>query len=316
MRITAAGSLPGDDFRGALATMAEHLPEVLPWPELPARGIGSGMIGRVIGLVDGLGFDVQPSGWRLTAHPGAEQRRAAAQWRRDLDDAEELLHGFDATLTVAVAGPWTLASAIERPRGDVLLADHGARREMAQALQAAVAQLGKELARRLPAAEVWWQIDEPALPAVRDGKIPTASGFSRHRGVSEADLVGALGPLADGALLHCCAPGRWLDVARRCGFAGASVDSRLVDLDDLAAWCDERRGLVLGVVDTAHPPQSVDDLVRVGLEPLRQIQTGAGANLILGTACGLAGWNPRDVVRQVEALRRAAALVEEALGRG
>ena len=27
MKITAAGSLPGDDFRGALAAMAEHFPE-------------------------------------------------------------------------------------------------------------------------------------------------------------------------------------------------------------------------------------------------------------------------------------------------
>ncbi len=316
MKITAAGSLPGDDFRGALAAMAEHFPEVLPWPELPARGIGSGMIGRVIGLIDGLGFDVRPSGWRLTAHPGAEQRRAAAQWRRDLDDAEELLHGFAATLKVAIAGPWTLASSIELPRGDVLLADHGARREVSQALQAAVAQLGQELARRLPAAEVWWQIDEPSLLAVRDGKIPTASGFSKHRGVTEPDLVEALRPLATGAVLHCCAPGRWLDLARRCGFAGASVDSRLVDLDDLAAWCDERRGLVLGVVDTTRPPQGVDDLVRAGVGPLRQIQADAGTDLLLGTACGLAGWNPRDVVGQLEALRRAAALVEEALAHG
>ena len=40
MRVTAAGSLPGDDFRGALTAMAEVLPEVLPLPELPARGVG------------------------------------------------------------------------------------------------------------------------------------------------------------------------------------------------------------------------------------------------------------------------------------
>ena len=34
MRVTAAGSLPGTDFRGALSAMAEALPEVLPLPEL------------------------------------------------------------------------------------------------------------------------------------------------------------------------------------------------------------------------------------------------------------------------------------------
>ena len=57
MRVTAAGSLPGDDFRGALAAMTEVLPEVLPLPELPARGVGSGMTGRALGIIDGLGFD-------------------------------------------------------------------------------------------------------------------------------------------------------------------------------------------------------------------------------------------------------------------
>ena len=34
MRVTAAGSLPGDDFRGAVRAMSEALPDVLPLPEL------------------------------------------------------------------------------------------------------------------------------------------------------------------------------------------------------------------------------------------------------------------------------------------
>lgn len=41
MRVTAAGSLPGTDFAGALRAMGEQLPELLPWPELPARGVES-----------------------------------------------------------------------------------------------------------------------------------------------------------------------------------------------------------------------------------------------------------------------------------
>lgn len=68
MRVTAAGSLPGDDFRGALSAVAEALPELLPLPELPARGLASQMTGRALGLISGLGFDVQPAGWRLTSH--------------------------------------------------------------------------------------------------------------------------------------------------------------------------------------------------------------------------------------------------------
>lgn len=316
MLITAAGSLPGTDFRGALSAMAQALPEVLPLPELPGRGVGSDMIGRALGLVSGLGFDMQPAGWRLSPHSGAEHRAARAQWRRDLDDTEELLQGFDGVLKVAVAGPWTLASSVERPMGDRLLADHGARRELAQALVEGVAGLRAEVSRRVPGATLWLQVDEPSMMAVAEGRVPTASGFSRHRRVDPPGIVETLGPLADGAWLHCCAPGRWLDLARRAGFAGASVDAALVDLDELAQWRDEGRGLILGVVDTARALQSTDDLVRAALKVLRAIQVDSFDGLLLGTACGMGGWRREDVVPQLESLRKAAGLVEESLSRG
>ncbi|WP_353081080.1 methionine synthase [Tessaracoccus lapidicaptus] len=316
MRITAAGSLPGTDFRGALTAMAEALPDVLPFPELPARGVTSGMVGRALGLIEGLGFDLQPAGWRLVPHAGAEHRRARAQWRNDLDDAEELLQGFTGVLKVAVAGPWTLAAAVERTMGDRLLADHGARRELAQALHDGVKRLKDDLARRLPGRQVWLQVDEPSLIAVAEGRIPTASGFSRHRRVDPPELVAALRPMADGAWLHCCAPGRWLDVARRAGFTGVSVDASLVDLDELAEWRDEKRGLILGVVDTSRGPQNTDELVRSALVILRQLQVDDLDGVLLGTACGLSGWRREDVVPQLQSLGKAAELVEEALARG
>ena len=317
MRVTAAGSLPGTDFRGALGAMTELLPDLLALPELPARGVGSAMTGRALGLIGGLGFDLQPAGWRLTPHPSAEHRRAKAQWRSDLDDAEELLQDFDGVLKVAVAGPWTLAATVERPMGDRLLADHGARRELSEALHEGVAGLAADLSRRLPAARVLIQIDEPALLAVGGGAVPTASGFSRHRGVDLPELVGALTPFGDGAWLHCCAPGRWLDVARRAGFAGVAVDSRLVDPDELAGWCDESRDVSLGVVATDPPTlKGVDELVAEALRVLRQIQVAPYPAMVLGTACGLAGWDRGDVAPQLRALTRAAALVEEAMERG
>lgn len=317
MRVTAAGSLPGHDFRGSLAAMAEALPDLLPLPELPARGVASGMVGRALGLIHGLDFDLQPAGWRLTQNSDADHRRARAQWRQDLDDAEELLQGFDGTLKVAVAGPLTLAAWVERPAGDRLLADHGARRELGEALADGVVTLREQLARRLPEVTVWLQLDEPALRPVIDGAIRTASGFGRHRSVSEAEAVDLLKPLARGSILHNCAPGRWLDVARRAGFAGCAVDSRLADLDELAQWADERRTLVLGVVETASAKaQGVDDLTREALRVLRDIRADPGEHLLLGTACGLAGWRHRDVLPQLDALTRAAALVEENLARG
>ncbi|SDL67967.1 hypothetical protein [Tessaracoccus oleiagri] len=312
MRVTAGGSLPGADFRGALTAMTEALPELTPWPELPARGPGSAMIGRALGLIDGLAFDLQPAGWRLTDHGDAQHRRARAAWRRDLDDAEELLQGFEGTLKVAVAGPWTLTAAVERPTGDKLLADRGARRELGEALLEGVEGLRTDLARRLPGVEVAWQVDEPALVAVREGRVPTASGFSRHRSVDDAELRDGLAPFA-GALLHCCAGGRWLDVAERAGFTAAYVDAALVDLDEVGDWLDRGRSLVLGVVDTASAErQPADRLVDNARRVTREV--GVTDALALGTACGMAGWSQADVTWQLEQLRRAAELVSQDRG--
>ena len=308
MRITAAGSLPGDDFRGALTAMTEALPELLPLPELPARGVESQMIGRALGLIDDLNFDLQPAGWRLTSHSDAAHRRAKACWRRDLDDAEELLQDFEAVLKVAVAGPWTLAAAVERPRGDRLLADHGARRDVAQALHEGVLRLAADLARRLPSATVNWQIDEPSLVAVRRGHIPTASGFSKHREVDVSELADTLAPFHD-ATLHCCAPGEWLDVASRSGFRSVHVDASLVSIDALGSWVDDGRDVALGVVDTVQAKrQPVDRIIDAARRVTREL--GVGDWLTLAPACGLAGWQQRDIVWQLNELRRAGELLE------
>jgi methionine synthase II (cobalamin-independent) len=96
------------------------------------------------------------------------------------------------------------------------------------------------------------------------------------------------------------------------------VDSRLSHLDDLGEWLDGGGTLVLGVVETASAvPQSVDQLVDETLRVVRRLQIAdPGERLLLGTACGLAGWDPRDIEPQLRALRRAAELSAEALLRG
>lgn len=326
MRATAAGSLPGDDFRGALGVMAEALPDILPLPELPARGVASQMVGRALGLIDGLDFDLQPAGWRLTHGSGADHRRAQAQWRFDLDDAEELLQGFAGVLKVAVAGPWTLAATVERPMGDKLLADHGARRELTQALSDGVDMLLKDLDRRLPDATIMLQVDEPLMVSVAEGGVPTASGFSRHRRVHAPEMTEMLSrfvALDSTAMLHCCAPGRWLPLARSAGFASVSLDAALFasrDLrDDVGQWLADGHVLSIGVVDSARREvQQADELVSRALAFLRPL--GLDPELLrsgvwLGTSCGLAGWSLHDVRPQLEQLGRAADLVDEQLER-
>ncbi|RMB58807.1 uroporphyrinogen decarboxylase/cobalamine-independent methonine synthase family protein [Tessaracoccus antarcticus] len=328
MRVTAAGSLPGDDFRGALGAVTEVLPDILPLPELPGRGVGSQMVGRTLGLIDGLGFDLQPAGWRLTTSSGsgADHRRARSQWRFDLDDAEELLQGFGGVLKVAVAGPWTLAASVERPTGDRLLADHGARREMAQALAHGVGSLFADLSRRLPETTLRLQVDEPLVVSVAEAQVPTASGFSRHRRVHAPELSGALSPLIAidrDAILHCCADGAWLPLARSAGFASASLDLTLFETgrlrDVVGQWLADDLSMVLGVVDTArHEVQSADDLVTRALGFLRPLGLDPEVlrdRVVLGTACGLAGWSLPDAMAQLEQLRRAGELIDEQLER-
>lgn len=324
MRVTAAGSLPGEDFRGALGAMTEVLPEMLPLPELPGRGVGSQMVGRALGLIDALDFDLQPAGWRLTSGSGADHRRARSQWRFDLDDTEELLQGFSGVLKVAVAGPWTLSASVERPMGDRLLADHGARRELSQALADGVATLFADLAQRLPQATLRLQVDEPLVVAVAEAQVPTASGFSRHRRVHAPELSAALAPLVElepSAILHCCAAGEWLQLARSAGFRSVSLDLGLFgsgrQRDAVGQWLADDLHVVAGVVDSARPQrQSADELLTRALGFLRPMGLDPEvlrSHVLLGTSCGLAGWSMSDVMPQLAQLRRAGELVDEQL---
>ncbi len=159
----------------------------MPWlPEFPARGPWAGMVGRALGLLDGLGAELSAGEWRLAAVPGLDQRRAKAALRDDLDVLEENAQGLAGPLKVAVTGPWTLASAVLRPLGGRVLGDRGARRDLAQSLASGVRGLVADVERRLPGVEVLLQVDEPSLPAVLAGGVPTEGGYFRHRGPSTA----------------------------------------------------------------------------------------------------------------------------------
>ena len=125
------------------------------------------MTGRGVAVMAALGADLQPAGWRLTDAPGVDQRRARSLLAQDLDGFEEQSQGYAGTVKVQVAGPWTLAATVERPRGDKVLADFGARRDLAQALAEGLRDHVADLRRRVPnAAGIVVQVDEPALAAV------------------------------------------------------------------------------------------------------------------------------------------------------
>ena len=151
---------------------------------------------------------------------------------------------------VQVAGPWTLAATVEKPRGDKVLADHGARRELAQALAEGMGDHVADVRRRLPGVDrLVVQVDEPALAAVLGARVPTASGFGRHRAVDLPEAAAALewvlgAVTAAGAepWVHRAAPGTPLGLPVGAGAEGVSVDLAVLSAADLDAGGRGRGG--------------------------------------------------------------------------
>lgn len=141
---TGVGSMPGGEtmaeadnaraYADAVRVVLGELPDLAHLPELPGRGAVATMTGRGLAVMAELGADLQPHGWRLTDAPGVDHRRARSLLAQDLDQVEEQAQDYDGVFKIQVAGPWTLAATVEKPRGDKVLSDHGARRELAEAL--------------------------------------------------------------------------------------------------------------------------------------------------------------------------------------
>lgn len=314
MVATGVGSMPGTDapaYAEAVRVVLGELggPEGLPYlPELPGRGAIADLTGRGLAIVAGLGADLQPAGWRLTGASGIDHRRARSVLAQDLDQLEEQAQGYTGPAKIQVAGPWTLASTVEKPRGDKVLADHGARRELAQALAEGVTAHLAQVRRRLPGvSRLVVQLDEPALPAVLGAQVPTASGFGRHRAVGPPEVSAALewvltAVRAAGAepWVHSCAAGAPVALLRGAGAEGLSVDPSVLsaaELDALAEAGDGGAVVALGVVasrpSSAAPTdaQVTDTALRwvdlLGLDPVE-----LGDRLVLTPRCGLAGASP------------------------
>lgn len=328
MIATGIGSFPGTsqhDYDEALRCVIDELGGdehgMAFIPEVPGRGAPAGMIGRTLGLFAASGVwdaDLQPEGWRLTGTLGAppiDQRRARSLIGQDLDAWEERTAGMAGAIKTQIAGPWTLSAAIERPRGDKIVADHGARRDLAQGLAAAVGDHVADVRRRTPGAErVVVQIDEPGLPAVMAGRIPTASGFGRHRVVHPPEVAEALAwvtaAIRDAGgepWVHCCASDAPIGLLRGAGAVGIAVDLALVDgdgLDALAEALEAGTTVALGLVPSLEPTRVPTDsalaeralrwLEMVGLDPVEQSDS-----IAVTSACGLAGastaWAKRAV---------------------
>lgn len=318
---SGVGSHPGADQHAFGEAVRLVLGELsLPYlPELPGRGAEADLTGRTLALLSGLAADLQPAGWRLRDSSGIDHRRAISLLGQDLDTFEEHTQGYTGPLKVQVAGPWTLAATVERPRGDRVLADHGARRELAQSLAEGLAEHLASLRRRVPGASWVVQVDEPSLPAVLAGRVPTASGFHRHRSVDVANaapaLAEVLAAVREGgaeAVVHCCAAAYPFDLLERVGGPGVSLDlDRLTvaEHDRVADALEAQQWVLLGVVPATRPSVLPDHgSVTSRVERLLDaIGIAPGPRLVLTPGCGLAGADPAWATTALQLVRGAAA---------
>lgn len=315
MRATGIGSWPGTDPREAVITVRDLLLDEsgqgLPYlPETPARGPGADLVGRGAGVLTDLPVELQPSGWRFVDRPGRDAERTASLWRQDLDELTEAYDGYVGRLKVAVAGPWTLAASVELSRGERAVVDRGAALEIAQSLADGIGRLLADVARLLPGVEPVLQLDEPSLPAVLTGTLPTASGFGRIGGVDAQDVLRALqivtSAYAGETVIHCCHPTAPIPVLRQSGATGLALD--LTDAssarwESVAATMESGLRVYAGLLHT-DGTGSVLEAARRLLEEADRVGIGSEllGDVVVSPACGLAGASREEAI----SIQRAA----------
>ncbi len=317
---TGTGSFPGNRPAETFPVVLSELPDLPHLPELPARGPGADMIGRTAGLLVDLAVGLQPSGWRFGDRPGRDTARSRGYLAEDLDTLEERLEGYSGPLKIQVTGPWTLAGAVETRNGQRALADSGAVRDLTSSLAEGVAAHVADVRRRLPASTVLLQLDEPGLPGVLAGTVPTASGFSRVRAVeapvAEAGLRRVIEATDAFPVVHCCAPRAPYGLMRAAGAKALAVDASLIrDEDAIGEAVEAGTGFLMGVIPGTgtRPPDPERSLVR-----LRELWRRLGFTpaslaeaVVVTPACGLAGATPAYARAALRHCREAARILRE-----
>jgi hypothetical protein len=324
-RASGIGSWPGTSVSEALAVVRDILAEDgLPYlPELPARGPGSDMVGRAAGLLVDLAVDLQPMGWRFVDRPGRDASRTASLWGEDLDELAEAFDGYTGELKLQVAGPWTLASSVWLHRAERAVVDQGATRDLVASLAEGVRVHLAEVQRLVPGAELVLQLDEPGLPAVLAGRLPTASGYGTLRAVDPQVAAAGLRDVlaaADGrrTAIHCCAPDLNWPLLRGTGASALAVDTTLMGprgWESAAATVESGVALWAGVLPTDGSETSVSGVLGPLVDRWREVGLPvADLDAVTVTpTCGLAGLTPEQA-RSVQAMAAdtARALTETA----
>lgn len=313
-------------------------------PELPQRGVGADMVGRGTALLVDLYAEVQPSGWRIADRPGRDHGRARSHLSSDLDLLEEYTQGYVGPLKIQAVGPWTLAAVVELPYGDKLLADTGAVRDIAESLAEGLRLHLADVRKRVPGAQVILQLDEPALPGVLRGSVPTASGFGSLRAVDESVMRELLRTVVEGVrvgdnasdaasstgtasvtpvIVHCCAPDVPFDTLRRAGVTGISFDMALLNErhDEVLGELIESQVLLwAGIVPSTDPVSAAPGVMPsvkaltdrvLALRRLGFSGPRIAESVVVTPSCGLAGASPGWARRALKLGRDTARALEE-----
>jgi len=339
---TGIGSMPGTDPAEAMRIVLGELPDLPHLAELPARGPGADLTGRTAALLIDLPVETTPTGWRFAGRPGRDMSRARGLLSSDLDALEETAGGYRGPLKVQVCGPWTMAATIELARSqEPALADPGAVADLTASLAEGIRAHVDEVRKRVPGAQVLLQLDEPSLPAVLAGSVPTASGLNRVPAPEETGAEAGLRAVADAAraftVVHCCAPEVPFGMIKAAGMQAVGLDLSLLRRDEgdgLAEIVEAGLGILAGAVPATAPgvaerggarlPEPSATARRV-VELWRRMGwpavSGAGrgdvaGQVVLTPACGLAGASPGYARAALAHCREAARLLPELIEEG
>jgi methionine synthase II (cobalamin-independent) len=307
--------MPGTDPAEAMRVIAGELPGFPHLPELPGRGPGADLTGRTAALLVDIPVEITPRGWRLAERPGRDVARAKSMLSSDLDVMEEVLQGYEGPLKIQLCGPWTLAATLELTRTmDAALRDQGAVADLTASLAEAAASHVIDVARRVPKARLVIQIDEPALTAVANGEVPTASGLSRIPAIETSTISERLGQVLANTtgytVVHSCATTVRFEIIKAAGANAVAFDLsqlRRGEEDAVAELAEAGMGLFMGA-ETDTPRKTAERVVslwrRMGMRP-RAEQT------VITPACGLAGATPAQATVTLKNCREAAAILPE-----
>lgn len=319
---TGVGAMPGTVVRESMRLLAGEL----PWPhlpELPNRGPGADPVGRAGAVLVDLPVETTVDGWQLAARPGRDLRRARSLLAEDLDALAEALAEYAGPLKLQLVGPLTLATGLASRGGHRAVADPSALADLTSSLAEGLRIHLDDVHRRVPLAQLSLQFDEPLLPAVLAGEIPTPSGFGRVRAVAGADAALLLASVVDAAravdchvLVRCGDADPPLDLLGGLAVEGAWLDPSLTACrdDEVARWVDSGRLLLVGTVPVTGPLPT-DAAAAAAVRALaRRIGFGGPAGLrrfVVTPAGGLGGSTSEQARTVVTAVRRAGERLQD-----